>query len=76
MFSHITRNWRGKPRVSHEVTIQLIAHTATAAGLKVRASPDRRRYPTGEKVSNAEFARIKLTEADLHGDWNYAIQPR
>jgi hypothetical protein len=76
MFSHITQNWRGKPLVSHEVIIQLIAHTTTAAGLKVRASLDRNRYPTGEKVSRAEFARIKLTRADFHGDWNYAIHPR
>jgi hypothetical protein len=76
MFSHITQNWRGKPLVSHEVIIQLIAHTTTAAGLKVRASLDRNRYPTGEKVSRAEFARIKLKRADFHGDWNYAIQPR
>jgi len=76
MFSHITQNWRGKPLVSHEVIIQLIAHTTTAAGLKVRPSLDRNRYPTGEKVSRAEFARIKLTRADFHGDWNYAIQPR
>ena len=76
MFSHITQNWRGKPLVSHEVIVQLIAHTTTAAGLKVRASLDRSRYPTGEKVSRAEFAHIKLTRADFHGDWNYAIQPR
>ena len=76
MFSHITQNWRGKPLVSHEVIVQLIGHTTTAAGLKVPASLDRSRYPTGEKVSRAEFARIKLTRADFHGDWNYAIKPR
>ena len=76
MFSHITQNWRGKPLVSHQVIIRLIAHTTTAAGLKVRASLDRKRYPTVEKVSRSNFARIKLTRADFHGDWNYAIQPR
>ena len=76
MFSPITPNWRGKPLVSHEVIVQLIAHTTTAAGLKVRASLDGHRYPTGAKVFRAEFARIQLTRADFHGDWNYAIQPR
>ena len=76
MFSYITQDRRGKPLVSHEVIIQLIAHTTTAAGLKTRASLDRNRYPTGETVSRAEFARIKLTRADFHGDWNYTIQPR
>ena len=76
LFSHITQNWRGKPLVSHEVIVQLIAHTTTAAGLRVRAALDRNRYPTGQNVSRAEFARIKLTRADFHGDWNYAIHPR
>jgi transposase len=76
MFSHITQNWRGKPLVSHEVIVQLIAHTTTTAGLKVRAALDRRRYPTGKKVSRTEFANIQLKRADFHGDWNYAIKPR
>ena len=75
MFSHITQNWRGKPLISHEVIVQLIAHTTTTAGLKVRAALDRRHYPTGEKVSRTEFENIQLKRADFHGDWNYAIQP-
>ena len=75
MFSHITQNWRGKPLVSHQVIVQLIAHTTTTAGLKVRAALDRRLYPTGEKVSRTEFENIQLKRADFHGDWNYAIQP-
>jgi len=33
MFSHITRNWRGRPLVSHEVIINLIANTTTKTGL-------------------------------------------
>ena len=38
MFCHITQNWRGRPLVSHEVIIKLIANTATQAGLKIRQS--------------------------------------
>ena len=75
MFSHITQNWRGKPLVSHKVIVQLIAHTTTTSGLKVRAALDRRLYPTGEKVSRTEFENIQLKRADFHGDWNYTIQP-
>ena len=75
MFSHITQNWRGKPLVSHKVIVQLIAHTTTTSGLKVRAALDRRLYPTGEKVSRTEFEKIRLKRADFHGDWNYTIQP-
>ena len=75
MFSQITLNWRGKPLVSHEVMIQLIAHPTTTSGLKVRAELDRNHYPTGEKVSNREWAHLQLTQAPLHGDWNYTIAP-
>jgi hypothetical protein len=76
MFSHITMNWRGKPLISHEVIVQLIAHTSTQAGLKVRAALDRKRYPAGEKVSADELERLRLKRADFHGDWNYIITPR
>ena len=41
MFSHITQNWRGRPLVSHEVIVNLIANTTTRAGLMIRAELDR-----------------------------------
>jgi hypothetical protein len=76
MFCHITQNWRGRPLVSHEVIINLIARTATAQGLKIRAELDTTTYPTGVKVSNEEIAAVKLKPAKFHGDWNYSILPR
>ena len=75
MFSHITQNWRGRPLVSHEVIIQLIAHTTTQKGLKIHAELDSSRYPTGIKVSDAELAVLNLKRADFHGDWNYTLLP-
>jgi hypothetical protein len=39
-------NWRGKPLVSHEVIINLIAATTTSTGLTVYAQLDKRPYPT------------------------------
>ena len=45
MFCHITQNWRGRPLVSHEVIVNLIANTTTQAGLKIRAELDRGNYP-------------------------------
>ena len=36
LFSFITGNWRGKPLVSHQVIVQLIAATTTKTGLTVR----------------------------------------
>ena len=75
MFCHITQNWRGKPLISHEVIVSLIAHTATKAGLKIRAALDRGRYPTGVPIAAEELAAVNLKRSDFHGDWNYAIYP-
>jgi len=75
MFCHITQNWRGRPLVSHEVIINLIANTTTQAGLKIRAELDRGHYPTGIKISDAEMNALNLKLATFHGDWNYAILP-
>jgi hypothetical protein len=36
---------------------------------------DRRRYPVGRKITNAEFATVRLYPNGFHGDWNYAIRP-
>jgi hypothetical protein len=76
MFCHITENWRGRPLVDHEVIVNLIANTTTAAGLRIRAALDRRRYPTGKQVTPAEVAAVRLEPDPFHGDWNYVITPR
>ena len=76
MFSHITQNWRGRPLVSHEVIVQLIGHTSTAAGLKIRAELDAGLYPTGIKVTDSELDALNLRRADFHGDWNYTLLPK
>jgi Rhodopirellula transposase DDE domain len=65
---HITRNWRGKPLVSHEVIINLIASTATKTGLKIRAALDRGSYPTGVAIDEEQLAAVNLKRADFHGD--------
>ncbi len=75
LFCHITQNWRGRPLVSLEVIVNLIGHTTTRAGLKVRAELDTRAYPTGVKVADADFAAVQLEPAAFHGDWNYTITP-
>ena len=75
LFCHITQNWRGRPLVSHEVVVNLIASTTTTAGLQVQAALDRRRYPTRKKVTAKELAAVNLLPAGFHGDWNYTIAP-
>ena len=75
MFSHISLNWRGKPLTSHEVIVNLIAHTTTQTGLTIRAALDTHCYPTGIKVTDQELENVKLRKADFHGEWNYTILP-
>ena len=76
MFCHITANWRGRPLVSHEVIVKLIANTTTRAGLTIQAELDRGEYPTGIKVTDKEMESLNLFPADFHGNWNYSIKPR
>jgi hypothetical protein len=75
MFSFISKNWRGRPLVSLEVIVSLIANTTTNAGLKINCSIDRGNYPTGIKVSDDEMNGIRLVRDEYHGDWNYRIFP-
>jgi len=75
LFSYISMNWRGQPLISHEVIVNLIAGTTTRNGLKVHAELDNTLYPSGIKVSDAEFEKIRITRNDFHGEWNYKIDP-
>jgi hypothetical protein len=76
MFCHITENWRGRPLVSRAVVVDSIGSTRTKTGLKINAELDTNIYKTGLKVSDEEFATIKIARSEFHGDWNYTISPR
>jgi hypothetical protein len=76
LFSFITQNWRGKPLVSYQTIVQLIAATTTEAGLKVRCQLDHKTYPAGIKVSDKEIKAVNLDRHDFHGEWNYTISPK
>jgi len=75
LFSFISLNWRGKPLISHEVIINLIAGTTTSTGLKVYARLDKRSYPKGVEVSDEDLAAVNIERDAFHGDWNYTIHP-
>lgn len=76
LFSFISQNWRGKPLVSHQAIVSLIAATTTRAGLRVKAALDTRRYETAVQVPDDVFARLRITPHAFHGDWNYTVTPR
>jgi len=75
LFSFISSNWRGEPLRDYETIVNLIANTTTAKGLKVTCRLDRRKYPTGRKVTDEEMKGVHLERNKFHGDWNYVIKP-
>ena len=76
LFSFISQNWRGKPLISFEVIVNLIAATTTAKGLKVHAELDDRPYSAGTQIEDEELAEVRLKRDKFHGEWNYEIHPR
>ena len=76
MFAYIGQNWRGRPLVSFEVIVNLIADTTTATGLEIQAELDTNAYPKGRKVSNEELALVQIVRDAFHGEWNYTIKPQ
>jgi len=76
LFSFISSNWRGEPLRDYETIVRLISGTTTAKGLAVSCRLDRRKYPSGRKVTDEEMKRLRITPQAFHGEWNYVIRPR
>ncbi len=76
LFSFISQNWRGKPLISHEVIVNLIAATTTEKGLRVECALDTNSYPKGIKVSDEELSHLNIIRSEFHGEWNYSLVPR
>jgi len=75
LFSFISSNWRGEPLRDYETIVNLISRTTTAKGLRVTCRLDRRKYPTGRKVTDEGISRVNLKQSKFHGEWNYTIHP-
>lgn len=75
LFSFITQNWRGKPLITHQVIVNLIAATTTKKGLTVKSRLDERVYAKGRRVSDQQLALVNLEPNAFHGEWNYTIHP-
>ena len=75
LFSFISINWRGKPLLSYEVIINLIASTKTKTELSVKARLDKKTYKKGIEVTDQELKKINLIKHSFHGEWNYTIKP-
>ena len=60
----------------YETIVNLIANTINCGGLMVLARLERRKYPTGKKLSDKEFRALVIEQDDFHGEWSYTIRPR
>lgn len=76
LFSYITKNWRGKPLLTRETVVNLIANTSTETGLEVQAVLDENKYECSKEVSDEEMASLHILVEDFHPEWNYTIKPR
>lgn len=76
LFSNISKNWRGKPLISYEIIVNLIASTTTTKGLKVQCEIDKNEYKTGIKITDSEMENRRLSKDEFHGEWNYVITPK
>src|SRR3954467_3193700 len=59
LFAFLPQPWRGKPLLTHQVIVQLIASTTARTGLTVQCRLDRSAYAKGIKVSDAEMATLR-----------------
>ncbi len=76
LFYNNTKNWRGRPLISYEVIIKLIASTKTKKGLDVECEIDKEIYKTGIKIKPQQMEDINIVHNTFHGEWNYCIYPQ
>ena len=76
MFSFISINWRGKPLVTREVVVNLIANTTTREGLKIKCTLDTIKYEKGIKIDDDAMKKLNISRSEFHGEWNYTIAPQ
>jgi hypothetical protein len=76
LFSQVSATWAGIVLATVAVLVGLIRRKTTTTGLKVTARVMPEAYPTGRKVTAAEFRAIKLTRPTTCPQWNYTIHPR
>lgn len=77
LFSQISKRWAGEPLVSFKTALHYLRTTTTNTNLRVAARLERRKYRTGETVSQSDMdlLTISLSPHDTLPDWNYTLYP-
>jgi len=76
LFSEISKTWSGCPLRTFAIAAQYIRETKTQTGLVVVAHHVRKKYVTGEKISDEMMATLNITYHAVCPQWNYTIYPR
>ncbi len=76
LFSQISCNWAGVPLRTWDTLLAFIRGTTTRSGLTVRAVLERGEYPTGQKITDAQMAALRIERHAVCPQWNYTIRPR
>lgn len=75
LFSEISKNWAGKPLVHYETVLKYIRTTKTSSDLKVKAHFVRKKYVTGERVSDKQMKQLVIKKDKKLPQWNYTLAP-
>ncbi len=76
LFGPISLNWAGQPLRTWDTVLGYIRDTITTTGLQVSATLLEGTYPTGERVSDEEMARLNLDRHAVCPTWSYTLRPR
>jgi hypothetical protein len=76
MFNLISTNWAGEPLNSYETILNHIRTTTSTTGFCCQAQLDTTAYELKQKVSNRDFAGLRLRSHKRFPQWNYTIYPR
>lgn len=75
LFSEISKNWAGKPLTSYETVLKYIRTAKTINDLNVKAHFVRKKYQTGERVSDTQMRQINVKKELSLPKWNYTLTP-
>jgi hypothetical protein len=75
LFSQISLNWAGKPLRHFENLVGYVAETTTRTGLTVTGVLKRGGNELGERVSETDMQRLRMTPHAVCPQWNYTLRP-
>lgn len=75
LFSEISKNWAGRPLDSFETILKYLRTTKTSTGLNVNAHYVRKKYETGERISDSQMEEIKIEKHEVLSEWSYNLRP-